>query len=100
MENSDDTLEIIKEIDSENDLEEPLNKKSSNKTGAKLHTINSKLKIIKYAKENSQIKASIKYGIPKSIIHDWVKNESNFLNVSSKNLQKATLHKGGKLLLP
>ena len=87
MDISEDDLEIIKETDSERDLVDELDKGTkdtigaNNKTGAKLHTISSKLKVIKYAKENSQIKASLKYGIPKSTIHDWIKNESNFLNV-------------------
>ena len=58
------------------------------------------MKVIKYAKENSQIKASLRCGIPKSTIHYRIKNESNFLNVSSSNLQEKTLHKGGKLILP
>ena len=56
MEKSEDSLEIVREIDSESDLVEPLNKETNNKTGAKLHSIFSKLKIIKYAKENTQIK--------------------------------------------
>jgi len=99
MENSEDSFEIINEIDSESDLEKPLNKKSNNKTWTKLHSISTKLKIIKYAKENSQIKASIKYGIPKLTIHDWVKNESNYLNIPCENLQKTALHIGGKLIL-
>ena len=64
---------------------------ANNKTGTKLHTISSKLKVIKYAKENSQIKASLKYGIPKSTIHDWIKTESNFLNVSISYLQKKNI---------
>ena len=51
MENSEDCFEIINEINSESDFEESINKKSNNKTGAKLHIISSKLKIIKYAKK-------------------------------------------------
>ena len=50
--------------------------------------MSSELKVIKYAKENSQTKASLRYCIPKSTIHDWIKNESNFLNVSSSDLKK------------
>ena len=69
MEKSEDNLEIIREIDSESDLVESLNKETNNKTGAKLHSLSSKLKIIKYAKENTQIKAFFKFGIPKSTIH-------------------------------
>ena len=97
MDISEDSIEIIKETDSESDLVDKLDKETkntigaNNKTGTKLHTISSKLKIIKYAKENSQIKASAKFGIPKSTIHDWIKNESNFLNVSSSNLKKKNI---------
>ena len=74
MDISEDSIEIIKETDSESDLVDELDKETkntigaNNKTGTKLHTISSKLKLIKYAKENSQIKASLKYGITKSTI--------------------------------
>ena len=66
MDISENSIEIIKETDSESDLVDELDKETkntigaNNKTGTKLHTISSKLKVIKYAKENSQIKASLK----------------------------------------
>lgn len=50
----------------------------NNKKGTKLHTIHSKLKLIKYVKENTDKKAIIKYGVPYITLRDWKKNEENF----------------------
>ena len=68
--------------------------------GAILHTIKSKLKIIKCAKEHSQKYTSIKFGIPPTTIHDWMKKESSFLNLPSNILNKKTLNTGKGILYP
>ncbi len=61
-ENKEDTIEIFQEeenIDLDDDIKEENNISISqyNKKGKKLHIIQSKIKIIKYAKENSRIDA-------------------------------------------
>lgn len=94
-----DTIEITKETYSEEEDEQEL-KQPNNKKGVKLHTIESKLKIIKYAKENDRKSASLKYQIPQSTLGDWMRNEKNLANVSSENLKNKTLHKGRKILYP
>ena len=56
-----DIIEITKETYSE---EEEESKPQNNKKGVKLHTIESKLKIIKYAKEKNRKSACMEYQIP------------------------------------
>ena len=57
-ENKEDTIEIFQEEEN-NDFDDDINEENNisisqyNKKGKKLHTIQSKIKIIKYAKENS-----------------------------------------------
>ena len=58
-ENKEDTIEIFQEEEN-NDFDDDINEENNisisqyNKKGKKLHTIQSKIKIIKYAKENSR----------------------------------------------
>ena len=82
-----DVIEITKETYSEEENEEE-SKPINNKKGVKLHTIESKLKIIKYAKENNRKSACIKYQMPESTLGDWMRNEKNLAQVSSENLKK------------
>ena len=68
-ENKEDTIEIFQEeeyIDFDDDIKEENNIFISqyNKKGKKLHTIQSKIKIIKYAQENSTIDTIKKYNVP------------------------------------
>ena len=77
-ENKEDAIEIFQEeenIDFDDDIKEENNICISqyNKKGKKLHTIQSKIKIIKYAKENSRIDAIKKYNVPSSTLSDWFK---------------------------
>ena len=64
-ENKEDTIEIFQEEN--NDIDEEYNEDLNiivsqyNKKGKKLNTIQFKIKIIKYAKENSRIDAIKKY---------------------------------------
>ena len=63
---SEDEYDIIQENSSGNDSEE--NEKDNqinNKKGSHLHTLKSKIKIIKYANNYSQKAASIKFSILK-----------------------------------
>jgi len=62
-----DIIEITKETYSE---EEEESKPQNNKKGVKLHTIESKLKIIKCAKETNRKYACLKYQIPESTLGD------------------------------
>ena len=95
-----DEIDLEEEISSESDLDDNLTNISNNKKGTHIHTIKSKLKIINYAKKFSQKEASIKFTIPTSTINDWMEKENQFLNVSSENLNKKTLHKGTELKYP
>ena len=67
-ENKEDTIEIFQEEEN-NDFDDDINEENNisisqyNKKGKKLHTIQSKIKIIKYAKENSRIEAIKKYNV-------------------------------------
>ena len=61
----------------------------NNKKGVKLHTIKSKLKIIKYAEENGRVLAREKYDIAESTLRDWIKNKKNmkmYLQISLTTL--------------
>ena len=74
-ENKEDTIEIFQEeenIDFDDDIKEENNISISqyNKKWKKLHTIQSKTKIIKYAKENSRIDAIKKYNVSSSTLSD------------------------------
>ena len=61
-----------------------------------MHTIQSKIKIIKYAKENSRIDAIKKYNVPSSTLTDWLKKKE-FLDLESSKLYNTTFHKGPKV---
>ena len=80
LENQEDIIEIFQEEEN-NDFDEDLNEENNvsisqyNKKGKKLHTIQSKIKIIKYAKENSRIDAIKKFNVPSSTLSDWFKKE-------------------------
>lgn len=103
LEESDqESLEIIKEesVSEEEGSEEEVSNVRNNKKNTKLHTIASKIKIIKFAKENTRKKACIKYNIPLSTCGDWIRKEKNLINVPSSNLNKKTIHKGRKILYP
>ena len=56
--------------DEEEEENEVIKEQPNRKKGVVLHTIKSKLKIIKYEKEHSQKSFSIKFGIPPTTIHD------------------------------
>ena len=83
-ENKEDTIEIFQEEEN-NDIDEDFNEDNNiivsqyNKKGKKLHKIQSKIKIIKYAKENSGIDDIKKYKVPSSTLSDWFKKEKEFL---------------------
>ena len=101
-ENKEDTIEIFQEeenIDFDDNIKEENNICISqyNKKGKKLHTIQSKIKIIKYAKENSRIDAIKKFNVPSSTLSDWFKKEKEFQDLESSKLQNTTLHKEQKL---
>jgi len=83
-------------------IEEGTKNKSfrNNKKGKKLHTIESKLEIIKYARENSVKEAIKKYNVPYTTLQDWIKNEDKFLNIPNSKLNKKTLHKGSSIMNP
>ena len=101
-ENKEDTIEIFQEEEN-NDFDEDFNEENNvsisqyNKKGKKLHTILSKIKIIKYAKENSRIDAIKKYNVPYLTLSDWFKKEKEFQDLESSKLQNTTLHKGPKV---
>ena len=69
-ENEEDNLIILNEVESDSDFEEEAKKPLNNKFGTRLHTIESKLKIIKYAKEYSRKEACNKFSIPNSTLSD------------------------------
>ena len=69
-------------------------KKNTNKLRIKLHTINSKIKIAKYAKNTNTNKASIKFDVQYTAIRDWVKKEEKYLNLDTSKLTNKTLYKG------
>ena len=99
-ENEEDNLIILNEVESNSDFEEEPKKPLNNKSGTRLHTIESKLKIIKYAKEHSRKEACNKFSIPNSTLSDWFKNEVKFKSLPAEKLKKTNLHKGGSLLYP
>ena len=101
-ESEQETLDIIKEenVSEEEGSEEEESNIINNKKNTKLHTIASKLKIIKFAKENTRKEACIKYNIPLSTLGDWIRSENNFINVPTSHLNKKTIHKGPKILYP
>ena len=70
----------------------------NHKKGVKIHTISSKLKILKYAEEFGRVKAQLEYDVPESTLRDWIKNRDKFENVDSDKLNKSTLHKGAKVI--
>ena len=101
-ENKEDTIEIFQEEEN-NDFDDDINEENNisisqyNKKGKKLHTIQSKIKIIKYAQENSRSEAIKKYNVPSSTLSDWFKKEKEFQDLESSKLQNTTLHKGPKV---
>lgn len=66
----------------------------NNKKGVKIHSISSKLKIIKYAEAHGRVEAQEKYSVPESTLRDWLKNKEKFENLDSTKLSLSTLHKG------
>ena len=93
-------LQIIfhfKIIDLFQNKNEEINLCKNNKKGVKIHTIASKLKIVKYAEEFGRVKAQLEYNVPESTLRDWIKNRDNFENVESDKLNKRTLHKGANV---
>ena len=99
-ENKEDSFEILKEVQSDSDPEEEAEKKVNNKSGVKVHTIASKLKIIKYAKEHSRREACNKFAVPSSTLSDWFKAENKFNNLPDEKLNNKTLQKGKSILYP
>ena len=85
---------------SDEEEDEVIMKQTNNKEGDVLNTIKSKLKIIQYVKEHSQKNTSIKFGIPPTTIHDWMKKELSFLNIPSNTLNKKTLNTEKDILCP
>ena len=80
-----DIIEIHEENSSDSDIEDAsqeyenkyLFNRQNNKKGTKLHTIESKIKIIKYAKETSQKEAANKFMVATSTLNDWMKKKKN-----------------------
>ena len=97
---SEDFIEIEEEFVLDNDDKEDKDHETNNKKGTKLHTIKSEIKIINYAKINTQKEASIKYNVPITTINTWMKKEKEFSNVSTDKLNKTTLHCGRQILYP
>ena len=101
-ENKEDIIEIFKEKEN-NDFDDDVKEENNisisqySKKVKKLHTIQSKIKIIKYAKENSRSEAIKKYNVPSSTLSDWFKKEKEFQDLESSKLQNTTLHKGSKV---
>lgn len=87
-ENEEDNLIILNEVESDSDFEEEPKKPLSNKSGTHLHTIESKLKIINYAKEHSRKEACNKFSIPNSTLSDWFINEVKFKSLPAEKLKK------------
>ena len=82
---SQDEYEITQDISLTGDSDE--NKKTvyiNNKKGSYIHTLNLKIKIIKFANTYSQKETSIKFSIPTSTISDWMKNKNKILNTEIK----------------
>lgn len=79
---SQDEYEITQDISLTGDSDE--NKKTvyiNNKKGSYIHTLNLKIKIIKFANTYSQKETSIKFSIPTSTIND---NKNKILNTEIK----------------
>ncbi len=76
---SEDFIEIEEEFVSENDDKEDKDHETNNKKGTKLHTIKSKIKIINYAKINTQKEASIKFNVQLLLFIHGRKKKKNFL---------------------
>ena len=87
---TDEKVEEI-EIEENNDMNVNI---INNKKGVKLHTIKSKIKVIKYAEVHNISEASRHFGIARKTISDWVHNKTNLLNTPKESLNKTTLHKG------
>ena len=87
-ENEDETIEVI--FKEENKIHDRIN----NKKGIKIHSIASKLKIIKYAEAHGRVEAREKYRVAESTLRDWLKNKEKFENLDSNKLSLTTLHKG------
>ena len=90
IEIEENNLEVSSD-DSENDMNVNI---INNKKGVKLHTIKSKIKVIKYAEVHNISEASRHFGIARKTISDWVHNKTNLLNTPKESLNKTTLHKG------
>ena len=81
--------ESIEDEDNPSPIEKPNNKK-----GIKLHTIKSKIKVVKYAMNHNISQAADKFLIPRTIINDWYKNRYTLLNIPIKDQDKKSLNKG------
>jgi len=90
----------LKEVYSDSEFKEEPNKSINNKSGGHLHIIESKLKIIKYAKEHTRKETCNKFSMPNSTLGDWIKNELKYNNLPDDKLKKTILHKGGTILYP
>ena len=99
IEDSGDSQEDIKEIEIKDQTKKEVIKKN-NKKGVKIHSISSKLKIIKFAEKNGRVRACDEYNIPESTLRGWIKNKVNFENLPSEKLSLTTLHKGGNVKYP
>jgi len=88
IENLKDNLTILKEVYSDSDSEEEPNKSINNKSGTHLHIIESKLKIIKYAKEHTRKEACNKFSVPNSTLGDWIKKDLKNNNLLDDKLKK------------
>ena len=85
-ENEDETIEVI--FKEENKIHNRIN----NKKGVKIHSIASKLKIIKYTEAHGRVEAREKYRVAESTLRDWLKNKEKFENLDSNKLSLTTLH--------
>ena len=104
-------IDLIEEIEESEESEDEIievnvkeknksNAIKNNKKGVKLHSISSKLKIIKFAEEYGRKEARDKYNIPESTLRDWLKNKEKFENLDSTKLSLTTLHKGRPIKYP
>ena len=58
------------------------------KNNTRLHTIESKLKVIKYAEKHNKSSEAIHFDLPRTTINDWVKNKSKYLALPQNKLNK------------
>ena len=87
-ENEDETIEV--NFKEENKIPDRMN----NKKDVKIHSISSKLKIIRYAEAHGRVEAREKYNVEESTLRDWLKNKEKFENLDSNKLSLTTLIRG------